>query len=95
MARKGAKPEGEEGVGTLVASGFIAGEAITGVILAGVYVLMNAGLPEELRVESITQKLFGIAEVPFKESIGGWLSILIFAAVAFCLIYFPVKKRQA
>ena len=95
MLRKGAKPEGEEGVGTLVASGFIAGEAITGVILAGIFVLMNAGVPDDLKVDSITQKIFGIAEVPFKESLGGWLSILIFAAVAFCLIYYPVTKRKA
>ena len=91
--RRGARPEGEEGIGTLVASGFIAGEAITGVLLAGIYVLMNAGLPEELRVESLTQKIFGVGELPIRESMGGWLSIIIFAVVAFCLIYFPVKKR--
>ena len=93
--RRGARPEGEEGVGTLVASGFIAGEAITGVLLAGTYVLMNAGRPDGSKIESLTQRIFGVAELPIRESIGGWLSILIFAIVAFCLIYFPVKRRQA
>ncbi|HPQ81891.1 MAG TPA: oligopeptide transporter, OPT family, partial [bacterium] len=93
--RRGAKPEGEEGVGTLVASGFIAGEAITGVLLAGTYVLMNAGRPDGMKIESITERIFGVAELSIRDSMGGWLSILIFAAVAFCLIYFPVKKRRA
>ncbi|MFA4875604.1 MAG: oligopeptide transporter, OPT family [bacterium] len=91
--RRGMKPEGEEGVGTLVASGFIAGEAITGVLLAGSYMAMNAGLPENMRIESLTQRFFGIAELPIRESMGGWLSIAIFAAVAYCLIWLPLKRK--
>lgn len=93
LIRKNKKPEGEEGVGTLLASGFIAGEAITGVILAGTYVLMNTGLPEDGRIESLTQRIFGVAELPIRESMGGWLSLLIFAAVAVCLIVIPYRKK--
>lgn len=91
--RRGLKPEGEEGTGTLLASGFIAGEAITGIILAGLYIMMNAGLPDDLRIESLTQKLFGVAELPFKETYGGWLSLIIFAVVAYCLIWIPAKRK--
>ncbi len=92
--RRGIRPEGEEGIGTLLASGFIAGEAITGVILAGAYIGMNAGLPEDMRIESLTQRFFGIAELPIRESMGGWLSIAIFAAVAYCLIWLPLKRKS-
>lgn len=91
--RRGKKPEREEGVGTLVASGFIAGEAITGVILAGIYILMNAGRPEGAKLESIAQWIFGVAELPIREAAGGWLSIIVFATVAFSLIWFPLKRR--
>lgn len=92
--RRGLRPEGEEGIGTLVASGFIAGEAITGVILAAAYAAMNAGVPENLRVESIAQKFFGVAELPILESLGGWLSLFIFASVAYCLIWLPLKRKN-
>lgn len=95
LLRKNKKPEGEEGVGTLLASGFIAGEAITGVLLAGTYILMNAGRPEGAKIESLTQRIFGIAELPIRESIGGWLSLLVFAAVAVCLIVIPYRKKVA
>jgi putative OPT family oligopeptide transporter len=91
--RRKLKPEGEEGIGTLVASGFIAGEAITGVILAATYMIMNAGVSEALRVESIAQKLFGVAELPLYASAGGWLSLLVFGSVACCLILLPLKRK--
>jgi putative OPT family oligopeptide transporter len=91
--RRGKKPEGEEGVGTLLASGFIAGEAITGVLLAATYMIMNAGRPEGSRIESLTQRFFNVAELPFRESIGGWLSIFVFGAVALCLIWLPLRKK--
>lgn len=90
---RGLKPEGEEGKGTLLASGFIAGEAITGIILAGLYILMNVGATDDTRVESLTQKIFGIAELPIRESMGGWLSLIIFAVVAYCLIWIPAKRK--
>ncbi len=92
--RRGLRPEGEEGVGTLVASGFIAGEAITGLLLAGTYMVMNAGLPEEARIESIAQRLFGVVEMPIRESMGGWLSLIIFGAVAACLIWLPLRRKK-
>lgn len=91
--RRGLRPEGEEGIGTLVASGFIAGEAITGVILAATYVLMNTGRGDGPTIDSIAQKLFGVAEPAIKASAGGWLSLIVFGAVAACLILLPLKRK--
>ncbi len=73
-----------ESTGILIASGFIAGEAITGVILAA---LVLVGIP------SLTEKFFGVESLPILESHGGWLSLFIFAAVAYCLIWLPLRKR--
>ncbi len=71
-------------VGTLVASGFIAGEALTGVILAA---LVFAGVP------SMTFLLTGREAFGFTETIGAWLAIVIFAIVAWGLIRLPLKAR--
>jgi len=73
-----------ENKGILIASGFIAGEAITGVILAG---LVLVGVP------SITYALTGKASLGIVNSIGGWLSLIIFAVVAYALIKIPLKKK--
>lgn len=61
--------------GTLLASGLIAGEAILGILLAVVFL---AGIP-------------AIAQVPFYNAWGGWLSLLGFAAIAWVLIRIPAK----
>ncbi len=72
-----------ENVGTLVASGFIAGEALTGVLLAG---LVLMGIP------SITSLVAGVDEFSFVHSaVGGWLSIIIFGVVAYGLIKIPMN----
>ncbi|MFQ6114924.1 MAG: OPT/YSL family transporter, partial [bacterium] len=83
--KRGAKEEDKirvENIGTLVASGFIAGEALTGVLLAG---LVLGGLP------SITYLLTGQNEFGFVHTLGGWFSILIFGIVAFGLIQIPLR----
>ncbi|MFQ6114135.1 MAG: OPT family oligopeptide transporter [bacterium] len=72
-----------DNVGTLVASGFIAGEALTGVLLAG---LVLAGVP------SITFLLTGHNEFGFVHMLGGWLSILIFGVVAWGLLRIPLRS---
>jgi len=74
-----------EGPGILLASGFIAGEAITGVILAA---LVLVGIP------SLNVYFFGVEELPILAKAGGPLSLLIFAAVAYCLIWLPLKRKQ-
>lgn len=71
--------------GTLLASGFIAGEALMGVALSG---LVLAGIP------SLTQKLTGREEFALLGSAGGWLSILVFACVTFVLIRIPIRSAE-
>jgi len=68
--------------GTLLASGLIAGEAIVGILLA---VTFLAGIP------SLTNLLTGRGELSFFAHWGGRLSILAFAALAWVLIWIPVR----
>lgn len=86
--RKVAQEEKEkvENKGILIASGFIAGEAITGVILAGLVLL---------GVSSITEVITGKESLGIADSsLGGYLSLIIFAVVAFALIRFPLKREK-
>ncbi len=69
--------------GTLLASGFIAGEAITGILLA---VLFIQGVP------SLTQLWLGKAVLPFVARWGGWVSLVAFAILAYCLIRVPLRR---
>ncbi len=71
--------------GTLVASGFIAGEAITGILLA---VLFLSG------VSSLTHVLTGRDALPFLPQWGGWLSLIPFGILAYCLIAVPLRKQR-
>jgi len=84
--KRGINSELYEGKGILLASGFIAGEAITGVILASLVLL---GIP------SISGSLFGESIVPaIQKSIGGWLSIAVFGIIAYCLIWLPIRGKS-
>lgn len=69
--------------GTLIASGLIAGEAITGIVLATTFL---AGIP------SLTKVITGLDELSFLAGWGGWISISAFAVIAYSLIKLPVKK---
>ncbi len=80
--REGEQREIDES-GTLLASGLIAGEAITGILLAVAFV---AGLP------SLTQMLTGGDTLGFFPSLGGPLSLLGFAAIAWVLIRIPLRS---
>jgi putative OPT family oligopeptide transporter len=71
--------------GTLIASGFIAGEAITGIVLAAIFL---AG------VQSLTKIITGLDELPFLSAWGGWVSLAAFALIAFCLIQLPMTKKS-
>lgn len=82
-ARKNLIPsekEEQEQRGTLVASGFIAGEAITGVLLAVVVLFWK---------KSVTELLTGQPQLPFLDAWGGWLSLAIFAVIAYGLVWAP------
>ncbi|MBZ5515865.1 MAG: oligopeptide transporter, OPT family [Acidobacteriia bacterium] len=70
--------------GTLLASGFIAGEAITGILLAALFL---AG------VSSLTKVITGLDELPFLAHWGGWISLAIFLLMAYVLVQVPLKKK--
>ncbi len=81
MDRKGVKGGLRARVGNnglLVASGLIAGEALTGVILA-IMVLAREKIP-------------GLVFPHLVEGGSGWAMLAIFAVVVFTLLYFPIKS---
>jgi putative OPT family oligopeptide transporter len=88
-ARKNFSPEEKakfDERGTLLASGFIAGEAITGILLATLFL---AG------VSSLTHVFTGLDHLPFVPNWGGWLSLIAFGIIAYCLIRVPLRKRSS
>ncbi len=70
--------------GTLLASGLIAGEAIVGILLA---VTFLSGL------SSITRLLAGSDEFSYFPALGGWLSLVAFAVLAYILIRIPTQRE--
>jgi len=81
--------ESVENTGTLLASGLIAGEALTGVLLAGLVLAVKD-------FESITKIFFGFAEFDFvAEPTGAWLSLAVFAVIAYVLVAIPLRKARA
>jgi putative OPT family oligopeptide transporter len=71
--------------GTLLASGFIAGEAITGILLA---VLFIEGVP------SLTHVVTGHDVFGFVANWGGWLSLGAFAILGYSLVRVPLRKLR-
>jgi putative OPT family oligopeptide transporter len=81
-------PEGRvhvEQKGTLLASGFIAGEALIGILLA---VLAVREAP------SLTRLLTGSDQFGFFRDWGGWLSLAGFASLAYVLIGIPLSPGR-
>ncbi|MDR3676558.1 MAG: oligopeptide transporter, OPT family [Acidobacteriota bacterium] len=72
--------------GTLLASGFIAGEAITGILLAALFLT---------GVKSVTHVFTGRDVFAFVERWGGWISLAAFAIIAHVLIRIPVDKATS
>jgi len=72
--------------GTLLASGLIAGEAITGILLAALFLT---------GISSLTKLLTGLDKLPFLDAWGGWISLVAFAVIAYCLIRLPLRKKIA
>jgi putative OPT family oligopeptide transporter len=72
--------------GTLLASGLIAGEAITGILLAALFLT---------GISSLTKFLTGLETLPFVAAWGGWISLVAFAVIAYCLICLPLRKKPA
>jgi uncharacterized oligopeptide transporter (OPT) family protein len=86
-------PAGKEAFeqrGTLLASGFIAGEAILAIVLSVAFIAAERfGLPNF----SMTRLLTGKEELPLFQRWGGWLSLIVFGVVAFTLLRGPFRKR--
>ncbi len=90
LAASRRKPSPEEKAkfeerGTLLASGLIAGEAIMGILLAALFVG---------KIPSLTRMLTGRDNLPFLADWGGWLSLIAFGIIGFCLIQIPLRKTD-
>lgn len=78
-----------ENTGTLVASGLIAGESLTGVLLSGI-VLAVPGFV------SVTQSLFGVEQFGWVAGpAGAWTSLIALAAIVWVLVRIPLSKARA
>jgi putative OPT family oligopeptide transporter len=87
--RRRADGERFDNFGLLVASGLVAGESITGVLLAG---LVFASKKYELGVESVSQLLFGVKE--FAWVAGPWgacTSLLALGLIVWLLVGLPLR----
>ena len=69
--------------GTLLASGLIAGEAITGIMLAALFLT---------GITSLTKLLTGFDALPFLAPWGGWISLVAFSVIGYVLIRLPLRK---
>ena len=79
--------------GTLLASGFIAGEALVAILLSLAFIVAEAvfGFPEF----SFTRWWSGQPSLVLYEHWGGWLSLAVFAAVGFTLVRGPLRRRPS
>lgn len=79
--------------GTLLASGFIAGEAILAITLSASFIAAD----RLFRYEdfSVTRILFGRGELSIYAEMGGPLSLIVFATVGYFLIRGPFRKGLA
>lgn len=74
-----------EEAGTLLASGLVAGEAVTGILLAALFL---TGAP------SLTEWISGAAEFGWFAHWGGRLAWIAFAAIAAALVGVPLRKAR-
>jgi putative OPT family oligopeptide transporter len=86
-----AQSERVENTGTLLASGFIAGESITGVFLAGMVLLAERF---HFSFESLSGLVLGVAEFDFVNGVvGEWiLPLIVLGVIAYVLVALPLKK---
>ncbi len=81
-----------ENRGTLVASGLIAGEALMAVALAALYFALPPDPPDG--ISSIATAWLRLDTGLFLQSWGGWLSLVLFAVVAWALVRIPIKEAS-
>jgi putative OPT family oligopeptide transporter len=87
--RRGIAGHDFDNFGSLVASGLIAGESLTGVLFAGL-VLVFADF------SSVTKVLFGVDRFGWVAGpAGAWTSLLALGAIAWLLVALPLKRVKA
>jgi putative OPT family oligopeptide transporter len=83
-AKRGLSGETFDNYGSLVASGLIAGESLTGVLMAGLVLLFSG-------FQSITHMLFGVDQFAWVAGpAGAWTSLIALAALGYVLIKIPL-----
>jgi putative OPT family oligopeptide transporter len=75
--------------GTLLASGFIAGEAILAILVSAAFAIASLRGVEGF---SFTKLLTGKDTLAVYENWGGWLSLIVFGVVAYTLIRIPFRR---
>ncbi len=87
-ARRGLAGESFDSFGSLVASGLIAGESLTGVMMAGVVLLSES-------FKSITYSLFGVEQFAWVSGpAGAWASLVALGAIVWVLVKIPLDNAQ-
>ena len=85
-ARRGIAGESFDSFGSLVASGLIAGESLTGVAMAGIVLAFDG-------FRSITHSLFGVDQFSWVAGeAGAWTSLVVLGVIAWLLVALPLKK---
>jgi putative OPT family oligopeptide transporter len=78
-----------EGTGTLVASGLVAGESLTGVLLAGLVLVSE-------RFRSLSDLFFGVPAFSFVDGASGaWLALVPLGALAWALVGVPLRRARS
>jgi len=87
-ARRGIAGESFDSFGSLVASGLIAGESLTGVMMAGIVLLSES-------FKSITYSLFGVEQFAWVAGpAGAWASLVALAAIVWVLVKIPLDNAK-
>jgi putative OPT family oligopeptide transporter len=86
--RRGIAGDNFDNFGSLVASGLIAGESLTGVLMAGLVLLWS-------NFNSLTQTLFGVDQFAWVAGpAGAWASLVALAAIVWVLVKIPLDNAR-
>jgi putative OPT family oligopeptide transporter len=87
--RRGIAGEAFDNFGSLVASGLIAGESLTGVLFAGIVLLADD-------FTSLTRVLFGTDQLAWVAGpAGAWTSLVALGLIGWLLVGLPLRRAQA
>jgi putative OPT family oligopeptide transporter len=87
--RRRLDPDELESFGSLVASGLIAGESLTGVLFAGAVLAFD-------RFSSLTRLIFGVDQLGWVAGpAGAWTSLVALGAIAWLLVALPLRRVRA